>query len=460
MMMIEAERVQCLDKVKVTIMNYLYLGKLPDEMKTDEELIEQVLKRADTMQIGNLVDYCWISLTDLLNLNNFLKIWNLAEEFDRMETCAKVVLFINRNFEKPSLQNIILDVTYDQMMNIVQSVGSSDTTVTFILNWAKKTGQRVKLKDALNAIQFKDLSRAFIVDIVRNNELVKQLEIRNVFISSMFERTSMEIVAVKHVSFAFVCQRYCLNRKKWFLLNVFEIPTHIPHGISPICLENGQLFLFSKAFSMYNPNTREWYPYPNTMNRLLFLSTWGKYVYAFGKDIFVRFNTQTNSWIKLATFELPSNCVPNDRWSLVARRDKVFLFIKMTTLTIYVYDNSLNKWNFQTERAVNLTPVRSFCFGSCCKCKFYFVNHFWYQNHLSVTIYDTDTNSWNDKQIYRTNKMQHRICYVNCDRNFILFSDKKYTTFTIMYLDSNTFERIHICISGLTDENFKVFLCT
>lgn len=474
--MIEAEskRVKIRDipvKAMELIVNFLYGDKIPDEMKTNEELIQQVLRRAHLMEIDELVNYCWNTLNDLVGVGNCLKIMNLAQTYDRPETFSKVLQFFNDNIENILLDNDIMsNMTQNQLRNISLNLalrdckltcGRNNTMFSLVLNWVKADPEHrlTTLKYLLNNVKRNDLSETFISDIVENDNFVKQhVEIRDIFISILTKRTNIQMLVlvpgVKCVS-----QKFCLREKNWFLPQEVQLP--FKHDAYATISLNGDFFWFSALpapFSIYNKRTNKWYASPGSTARSsrIIWAVQSKYIFVWNeKDVFARFDIRTNSWVKLAVpIELPCN-----RSFLVARWDKVYLYVRTTIVQIYAYDIMTNKWHLQTEGDANLAPVRCFCFKPRCECKLYFIkSSFWNDKSVPLRIYDTESNTWTDKIISTTCRLQ--ICCVNCDNNIIVFKDIANKNFYFYHLEIDKFELIpRNMLTDLVNDKSVVFLC-
>lgn len=93
------------------IVKFLYHNGM-DKLMTYESLVENVLAIAHMMQIEALIEYCCNSLMGLLNFENFLNIWNLAELYERVEM-KKVMARCVSNNDAHMLLDRSLILTFD-----------------------------------------------------------------------------------------------------------------------------------------------------------------------------------------------------------------------------------------------------------------------------------------------------------------------------------------------------------
>lgn len=439
----------CVNVMEV-IIAFLYDDNMPEEMLSDELLIEEVLKHAHMFQLDKLFQQCFIRLIALINDSNTLRIWDLAERYEQREYCSKVMQFVVENFTKTELHNVMSGLTSRRMTSVIVKISSNNGRMSFILQWAKENPeQRLNvLKQILDRSDLNLLSTQYVTDIVLNNNFLTQhAEIRNLFISNMADRLLRNVQIIIYSSSKHMTQMFSFRDKQWLQPIKFALSNT---AVCPLYSSKAELFWFNvKDFAIFCKGT--WYPGPTSgCNNRTTMFPWAsrdKFIYILNdNNIFIRFDSDVNLWTKLAT---PTGEPSSPCKMIVARIDKVFI-MKMNK--IFTYDVINNIWHFETDVNVNFKPIMTACFQSNCKCKLYFC-----QTHSpAISIFDPETRAWTEKLIERQPSQQ--IFYVNCN-NFILFCDIRSNRFSVYNLKTNKFELIP---AGQTPDIMSepfIFLC-
>uniref|UniRef100_T1IWK4 BTB domain-containing protein n=1 Tax=Strigamia maritima TaxID=126957 RepID=T1IWK4_STRMM len=145
------------------VIRYLYEQDFPSQSEKSDVLMREILIAADKMQLKHLFDEYWSLYCTPITLENFLKVWQLAERFNQDGTIEEIRIFVLENIKEICDSDFMADITMKQLKNIVDCNGDGlgcdklVDFVTFLLAWGTKCNKMEEVLNLISKFDFRKL---------------------------------------------------------------------------------------------------------------------------------------------------------------------------------------------------------------------------------------------------------------------------------------------------------------